>query len=42
MKPHYDKKIVLTDGTQLFGCGFGKNRQVIAEIVFNTSIMLPT
>ena len=39
MKPHYDKKIVLTDGSEFFGYGFGAAHQVIAEIVFNTSMV---
>ena len=39
MKPHYDKKVVLTDGSEFFGYGFGAAHQVIAEIVFNTSMV---
>ena len=38
MKHHYDKKIVLSDGTEFYGYGFGAFRQVMAEIVFNTSM----
>ena len=38
MKHHYDKKIVLSDGAEFYGYGFGAYRQVMAEIVFNTSM----
>ena len=39
MTRHYDKKIVLADGTEFYGYGFGANCQVMAEIVFNTSMV---
>ena len=39
MRRHYDKKIVLSDGTAFYGYGFGADRQVMAEIVFNTSMV---
>ena len=39
MDRQYNKKIVLEDGTEFYGNGFGKNREVIAEIVFNTSMV---
>lgn len=39
MRRHYDKKIVLADGTAFYGYGFGADHQVIAEIVFNTSMV---
>lgn len=35
----YNKKIVLEDGTEFYGYGFGEDREVIAEIVFNTSMV---
>ena len=39
MKRDYDKKIVLLDGTEFFGYGFGADGQRTAEIVFNTSMV---
>ena len=39
MRRHYDRKIVLTDGMEFYGYSFGSDRQVIAEIVFNTSMV---
>ena len=38
MKP-YTKKIVLENGEEFYGYGFGANREVIDEIVFNTSMV---
>lgn len=38
MNREYDKKIVLEDGTEFYGYGFGADRETIAEIVFNTSM----
>lgn len=38
MKP-YDKKIVLENGREFYGYGFGANKTVINEIVFNTSMV---
>ena len=35
MKP-YDKKIILENGMEFYGYGFGSNKQAINEIVFNT------
>ncbi|MBQ9138212.1 MAG: glutamine-hydrolyzing carbamoyl-phosphate synthase small subunit [Alistipes sp.] len=34
-----DKKLVLADGTQFYGHGFGANRTAICNIVFNTSVV---
>lgn len=31
------RKIVLEDGTQIFGKGFGADKEVVVELVFNTS-----
>jgi len=38
MKP-YDKKIVLENGQEFYGWGFGADKQAINEIVFNTSMV---
>lgn len=38
MKP-YDKKIILENGKEFYGYGFGSNKQAINEIVFNTSMV---
>lgn len=38
MKP-YTKKIVLENGMEFYGYGFGANREAINEIVFNTSMV---
>jgi carbamoyl-phosphate synthase small subunit len=38
MKP-YDKKIVLENGKEFYGYGFGSGKQAINEIVFNTSMV---
>lgn len=38
MKP-YDKKIVLENGQQFFGYGFGADKTSVNEIVFNTSMV---
>ena len=35
----FDKKIVLEDGEEYFGYGFGANVESINEIVFNTSVV---
>ncbi|MEG2772372.1 MAG: carbamoyl-phosphate synthase domain-containing protein, partial [Alistipes sp.] len=34
----FTKKIVLEDGTEFYGYGFGANREAVNEIVFNTSM----
>lgn len=36
MKP-FTKKIVLENGREFYGYGFGADREAINEIVFNTS-----
>lgn len=38
MKP-YDKKIILENGKEFYGYGFGSDKQSINEIVFNTSMV---
>lgn len=35
----YNKKIVLEDGDEYYGYGFGADTEVISEIVFNTSVV---
>ena len=35
----FTKKIVLEDGREFYGYGFGSNREAINEIVFNTSMV---
>lgn len=35
----YNKKIVLENGCEFFGYGFGANREAVNEIVFNTSMV---
>ena len=39
MNRHYNKKIIQEDGAEFYGYGFGADRQIIAEIVFNTSMV---
>ena len=39
MNREYNKKIVLEDGTEFYGYGFGADRECVAEIVFNTSMV---
>ena len=38
MKP-YNKKIVLENGKEFYGYGFGADKEAINEIVFNTSMV---
>ena len=35
----YDRKIVLEDGTEYYGYGFGANVETICELTFNTSVV---
>ena len=35
----YNKKILLEDGTEFYGYGFGDDREMIVEVVFNTSMV---
>lgn len=39
MIKEFDRKIVLEDGSEYYGCGFGDNCDKICEIVFNTSMV---
>ena len=36
---NFNKKIVLEDGEEYYGYGFGADIEVISEIVFNTSVV---
>ena len=38
MNRHYNRKIILEDGAEFYGYGFGAEWETIAEIVFNTSM----
>ena len=33
-----DRKIILEDGQEYYGYGFGADKETICEIVFNTSM----
>ena len=35
----YDRKLILEDGSEFYGWGFGAQQEVIAEVVFNTSMV---
>ena len=35
----YNKKLILEDGTEFYGYGFGDDREIVAEVVFNTSMV---
>ena len=35
----YNKKIVLEDGEEYYGYGFGADKETVCEIVFNTSMV---
>ena len=39
MKTEKNRKLVLSNGMEFFGVGFGSNKTVIAEVVFNTSMV---
>ena len=38
MERKFDRKLVLEDGTEFYGYGFGGNSERVCEIVFNTSM----
>ena len=38
----WDKKLILDDGSEFRGCGFGGRKDVVCELVFNTSMALAT
>ena len=35
----YDKKLILADGAEFYGYGFGTDREAVVEVVFNTSMV---
>lgn len=39
MNQDYNRKIVLEDGTEYYGCGFGAEQNAVVEVVFNTSMV---
>ena len=39
MAEKHDRKIILEDGQEYFGCSFGADQEKILEIVFNTSMV---
>ena len=39
MKQVFNKKIILEDGSEFYGCGFGADRDALVELVFNTSMV---
>lgn len=39
MNKKFNKKLVLEDGEEYFGFGFGSNKESICELVFNTSMI---
>lgn len=39
MLKEYDKKIVLADGTEYYGYGFGASKEAVCELTFNTSVV---
>ena len=34
----FDRKLILSDGSEYFGYGFGAKQETVTEIVFNTSL----
>lgn len=39
MVKEFDRKIILEDGQEYYGYGFGANKTSVLEIVFNTSVV---
>lgn len=39
MIKEFDRKIILEDGQEYYGYGFGAEKESICEIVFNTSMV---
>ena len=39
MSQAFDKKIILADGAEFYGYGFGTDRDAVVEVVFNTSMV---
>ncbi|MBD9220846.1 MAG: carbamoyl-phosphate synthase small subunit, partial [Clostridiales bacterium] len=38
MSRNFDRKIILEDGTEFYGYGFGAKGDALVELVFNTSM----
>lgn len=36
---NFDRKIVMDDGTEIYGCGFGAAVTKTVEVVFNLSLI---
>ena len=39
MNRNFDRKIILEDGTEFYGYGFGAKGDALVELVFNTSMV---
>ena len=39
MSRNFDRKIILEDGTEFYGYGFGAKGDALVELVFNTSMV---
>ena len=39
MVKEFDRKIILEDGQEYYGYGFGAHNEKVCEIVFNTSMV---
>ena len=39
MMKKFDRKLILSDGSEYYGYGFGSKHEKITEIVFNTSLV---
>ena len=39
MNRNFDRKIILEDGTEFYGYGFGAKKDALVELVFNTSMV---
>lgn len=34
----YNRKLILEDGSEFYGTGFGSGKEAVCEVVFNTSM----
>ena len=39
MNRNFDRKIILEDGTEFYGYGFGAKKDALVELLFNTSMV---
>ena len=39
MAREYDRKLILEDGSEYYGYGFGADEERVCEVVFNTSMV---